>query len=37
MSQDEHQILVNAVMYPAVPYGTTIVRMTAARCTRRIK
>ena len=30
MLQDEHQILVNAVMYPAVPYGTTIVRMTAS-------
>ena len=30
MLQDDHQILVNAVMYPAVPYGTTIVRMTAS-------
>lgn len=28
--QDEHQILVNPVMYPAVPYGTSIVRMTAS-------
>jgi 7-keto-8-aminopelargonate synthetase-like enzyme len=25
---DEHQIIVNPVMYPAVPYGTSIVRMT---------
>ncbi len=28
MLQDEHQILVNPVMYPAVPYGTSIIRMT---------
>ena len=28
--QDEHNILVNPVMYPAVPYGTSIVRMTAS-------
>ena len=30
MLQEEHQILVNPVMYPAVPYGTSIVRMTAS-------
>jgi 7-keto-8-aminopelargonate synthetase-like enzyme len=28
--QDKHKILVNPVMYPAVPYGTSIVRMTAS-------
>lgn len=28
--QDEHNILVNPVMYPAVPYGTSIVRITAS-------
>ncbi len=28
MLDDEHQIIVNPVMYPAVPYGTSIVRMT---------
>ena len=27
---DEHQIVVNPVMYPAVPYGTSIVRMTVS-------
>jgi 7-keto-8-aminopelargonate synthetase-like enzyme len=27
---DKHDIIVNAVMYPAVPYGTSIVRMTAS-------
>lgn len=27
---DEHNIIVNPVMYPAVPYGTSIVRMTAS-------
>ncbi len=26
--QDEYDIIVNPVMYPAVPYGTSIVRMT---------
>lgn len=30
MLMDKHQILVNPVMYPAVPYGTSIVRMTAS-------
>ena len=30
MLQEEHHILVNPVMYPAVPYGTSIVRMTAS-------
>ena len=30
MLHDEHQIIVNPVMYPAVPYGTSIVRMTAS-------
>ena len=28
--QDEYDIIVNPVMYPAVPYGTSIVRMTAS-------
>ena len=28
--QEEHSILVNPVMYPAVPYGTSIIRMTAS-------
>ncbi len=28
--EDEHQIIVNPVMYPAVPYGTSIIRMTAS-------
>ena len=28
--QDEYGILVNPVMYPAVPYGTSIVRMTVS-------
>jgi 7-keto-8-aminopelargonate synthetase-like enzyme len=28
MLEDEHNIIVNPVMYPAVPYGTSIVRMT---------
>jgi len=28
MLQKEHQIIVNPVMYPAVPYGTSIVRIT---------
>ncbi|MEL7496416.1 MAG: aminotransferase class I/II-fold pyridoxal phosphate-dependent enzyme [Planctomycetota bacterium] len=27
---DKHNILVNPVMYPAVPYGTSIIRMTAS-------
>ena len=27
---DEHNIIVNPVMYPAVPYGTSIVRITAS-------
>jgi len=26
--EEEHQIIVNPVMYPAVPYGTSIIRMT---------
>lgn len=30
MLMEEHQIIVNPVMYPAVPYGTSIVRMTAS-------
>ena len=30
MLQQEHNILVNPVMYPAVPYGTSIIRMTAS-------
>lgn len=30
MLQEEHNILVNPVMYPAVPYGTSIIRMTAS-------
>lgn len=30
MLEDEHNILVNPVMYPAVPYGTSIIRMTAS-------
>ncbi|MEM7457597.1 MAG: aminotransferase class I/II-fold pyridoxal phosphate-dependent enzyme, partial [Planctomycetota bacterium] len=28
--QVKHRIIVNAVMYPAVPYGTSIVRITAS-------
>jgi hypothetical protein len=28
MLMEEHKILVNPVMYPAVPYGTSIIRMT---------
>ena len=28
--QHEHNIIVNNVMYPAVPYGTSIIRMTAS-------
>ncbi len=28
--QEDHGILVNPVMYPAVPYGTSIIRMTAS-------
>jgi 7-keto-8-aminopelargonate synthetase-like enzyme len=28
--QDEYDIIVNPVMYPAVPYGTSIIRMTAS-------
>ena len=28
--QQKHKIIVNAVMYPAVPYGTSIIRMTAS-------
>jgi len=27
---DEHSVIVNPVMYPAVPYGTSIIRMTAS-------
>lgn len=30
MLMDEHKIIVNPVMYPAVPYGTSIIRMTAS-------
>ena len=30
MLMDEHNIVVNPVMYPAVPYGISIVRMTAS-------
>ncbi len=30
MLMDEHSIIVNPVMYPAVPYGTSIIRMTAS-------
>ena len=30
MLMDDHGILVNPVMYPAVPYGTSIIRMTAS-------
>lgn len=30
MLQDEHKVIVNPVMYPAVPYGTSIIRMTAS-------
>ena len=30
MLERDHQILVNPVMYPAVPYGTSIIRMTAS-------
>ena len=30
MLMEEHNIVVNPVMYPAVPYGTSIVRMTAS-------
>jgi hypothetical protein len=30
MLEQEHSILVNPVMYPAVPYGTSIIRMTAS-------
>ncbi len=30
MLQKDYSILVNPVMYPAVPYGTSIVRMTAS-------
>ena len=30
MLMDEHGIIVNPVMYPAVPYGTSIIRMTAS-------
>lgn len=30
MLHDDHGIIVNPVMYPAVPYGTSIVRMTAS-------
>ena len=26
--EEEHQIIVNPVMYPAVPYGTSIIRLT---------
>ena len=30
MLMEEHNIIVNPVMYPAVPYGTSIIRMTAS-------
>ena len=30
MLQEQHRIIVNPVMYPAVPYGTSIIRMTAS-------
>lgn len=30
MLMEKHKILVNPVMYPAVPYGTSIIRMTAS-------
>lgn len=30
MLMEEHKIIVNPVMYPAVPYGTSIIRMTAS-------
>ena len=30
MLMDDHGIVVNPVMYPAVPYGTSIIRMTAS-------
>ena len=30
MLMEEHSIIVNPVMYPAVPYGTSIIRMTAS-------
>ena len=30
MLQEQHHIIVNPVMYPAVPYGTSIIRMTAS-------
>lgn len=30
MLHHEHNIIVNNVMYPAVPYGTSIIRMTAS-------
>ena len=29
MLMDKHNIIVNPVMYPAVPFGISIVRMTA--------
>jgi len=30
MLMEEHSIIVNPVMYPAVPYGTSIIRMTTS-------
>ncbi|MEM9942349.1 MAG: pyridoxal phosphate-dependent aminotransferase family protein [Planctomycetota bacterium] len=30
MLMEEHNVIVNPVMYPAVPYGTSIIRMTAS-------
>lgn len=30
MLMEKHKIIVNPVMYPAVPYGTSIIRMTAS-------
>jgi 7-keto-8-aminopelargonate synthetase-like enzyme len=30
MLMEEHKIIVNPVMYPAVPYGTSIIRMTTS-------
>lgn len=32
MLDEEHDIIVNPVMYPAVPYGTSIIRMTPTAC-----
>ncbi|MDG1875144.1 MAG: aminotransferase class I/II-fold pyridoxal phosphate-dependent enzyme [Mariniblastus sp.] len=30
MLMEDHNVIVNPVMYPAVPYGTSIIRMTAS-------